>query len=197
MRIVIRIIAAKGNVVCDFRNNRFGLRSAIGSGQGSQQGRCIERNCRDSSQNGRIHHNLHDGARVGAVTRQGAISATTSGLIRCAGEVVNALIIERERCRCVVVKNQGLTGVSREVNNCIGTLGGTHQQAVTIDVGNRHAAAIGFISYRLRGNIHRIGQEAAIATNCNEVRTNRSRIRRASGTTICRPGTGGTGESVA
>ena len=137
---------------------------------------------------GRLRHpDLHEGAGVGAEARQRRTGAAGVELIRVPRVVVVARIQSRERGRRVVVEDQRLAGVGREVDDDVGAFRRSQQQFEVRDVPRVERQGIAVPEHRLVGDDHGPWQEAAFGANHHEVRTNHRRIRRTACPSVLRP----------
>ena len=114
------------------------------------------------------YHDLHDGAGVRPVTRQGRGRAAGIGLIRVARVVIGAGVERRHRRGRVVIQDQGLAGKLGEVHHDVRALSRSDQQTVGPDIQDRDAAALVFVVGRGGGDHHRGGQQAAFGADLDE-----------------------------
>ena len=119
------------------------------------------------------HLHLHDGPGIGAVAGQGGRGADR-GKIRAAGIVVIARQPWPGRRRGIVVKDKGLTGELREVDDDVEPLGGSDQQRVLVDIADVKDGRVDDPGGRLGRNHHRGRQEAALGTDDDPVGAGRA-----------------------
>ena len=127
--------------------------------------RLVEGNCRSGCADG----DPRDGAGVGAVAGKSGRCARR-GQVGSAGVAVVAGDACRECGRCVVVEDQRLAGVLREVDDHVGSLGGGQQQRVLIDVADIEAGRVGDPRGLVGRHDHGSREEPAFRADLNPVR---------------------------
>ncbi len=126
--------------------------------------RTVERHIRS----GIGHLDLHDRAGVGSVAGQGGRGAG-GAQIGATGVVVIARHACREGGGGVVIQDQGLPPVGREVDDDVGPLGGREQQGVLVDIADVESRRVGDPCGRLSRDHHRGRQEAALGPDLDPV----------------------------
>ncbi len=117
-----------------------------------------------------VHLDLHDRADVGSVAGQRGRRTTGIAVIPVAGIVVIARVTRREGGRGVVVQDQRLAGVLREVDDDVMPFGRGGQQRVQVDVAGVEDGRVSDPRSRLGGDDDRCRQEAALVGDVDPVR---------------------------
>ena len=178
----IEDVARHDRRVLGFREGAVGGRRG---GESRVQGYQVE-GCRCATG----HHELHDGAGVGAVAGQGGVGAAGVALVGVAGVVVEAGVKGRHGGGRVVVEDEGLAGVGREVHDHIGPLGGAEEEALVSHVQHHDVAAVVVVADGLGIDDDRVGQKARLVADLDEGRACSERIWHAAIAAIGGPGGG-------
>ena len=125
---------------------------------------------------------------LGPKPGRGRGCAAGIALIRVARVVVDARVECRNRRGRVVIENECLAGIPREVDDDVRPLGRSQQEGVLEDIQDRDASAGVFIADGRWGNHCRRRQDAAFGADHDHVRASGARIRHASIPSVCRPG---------
>ena len=134
----------------------------------------------------RLDDDAHHGARVRAEARQGVLGTASGRVVAVTGEVLVARIRGRHRRARVVVDDQGLAGVLREVDDDVGALGVGDVQAggAVVHIQDGSAALVQQVVDRRRILLGHARQPAAFAGHLKQARPLGQRVRNAARVTI-------------